>query len=132
MLNGYDVDMHMGNILVKLQASDSDIQRYLEENPSQIHPPQYDLHVSAEPIITVKSQPLPNIGTNTSLTNIEICLVDYSASASPTLRYTSKLFTLESRYRYPKVQDEARESNSGSRRSTSPGADPRSSLVAPR
>ncbi|KAI0653795.1 kinase-like domain-containing protein [Cubamyces menziesii] len=73
-------DMHIGNILVKLQASDSDIQRYLEENPSQIHPPQYDLHVSAEPIITVKSQPLPNIGTNTSLTNIEICLVDYSAS----------------------------------------------------
>ena len=69
-------------MFVKITAADSTIARYLEENPSKTYPPRFHSSISDGPIVTVKSQPLPNFGLDASFENLEIYLGDFGSGQS--------------------------------------------------
>ncbi|KAL1939579.1 hypothetical protein VTO73DRAFT_9890 [Trametes versicolor] len=75
-------DVKADNMFVKITADDSTIARYLEENPSETYPPRFHSSISEGPIVTVKSQPLPNFGVHASFENLEICLADFGSGQS--------------------------------------------------
>jgi len=56
---------------------DQKIEAYLHENPSEMYKPQVEPSIRSEPIITVKTQPLPNFGLAPDMSNILIQLADY-------------------------------------------------------
>ena len=70
-------DVKPENILVRIDGSDDQISTYFESNPSQTYPPRIEPDLSADPIITVVSQPLPNFGLKPDASNLEICLGDF-------------------------------------------------------
>ncbi|THH03876.1 hypothetical protein EW146_g10325 [Bondarzewia mesenterica] len=53
------------------------ITRFLKESPSAIYEPRIEPDLSPDPIITVKSQPLPNFGLRPDASNLDVCLIDY-------------------------------------------------------
>ena len=56
---------------------DEQICDYLQANPSATYEPRVEEAISPEPIITVKSQPLPYFGLNPDLSNLHIKLGDF-------------------------------------------------------
>ncbi|KAG8832842.1 hypothetical protein FRC17_000546 [Serendipita sp. 399] len=89
-------DLKPTNILVSFGNRDEEISKYLQEFPSETYKPIVNLEVSPDPIVTVKSQPLPNFGLDPSLSNLSIKLGDFGI-----LEYISGfplfvLYTLES------------------------------------
>ncbi|KAI9058645.1 kinase-like protein [Trametes sanguinea] len=81
-------DVKAGNVVVKLRATQGEIDSFLRDNPAQSYEPQLYPELSADPIITVKSQPLPPLGVSPSMDNLSIRLVDYG-SAFPVEKITS-------------------------------------------
>lgn len=71
------LDFKLHNILVKLHASTEDIDRFLTKYPAQTYPPPPDASASSDTVLTVQSQPLPNLGLDPSLSNLDICVSDY-------------------------------------------------------
>ena len=53
------------------------IHTYLEKYPSATYEPRMELDLSPDPMITVKTQPLPNFQLDPNLIDIEIRLIDY-------------------------------------------------------
>ena len=58
---------------------DEQIHAYLQENPSETYEPRLYSKISSEPIVTVKSQPLPNFGLNPDVTNLHVKLADFGS-----------------------------------------------------
>jgi len=56
---------------------DETLKAFLQEHPSESYEPHIEPSVSPDPIITVKSQPLPNFGLRDDLSNIRIKLIDF-------------------------------------------------------
>ncbi|KAG1814958.1 kinase-like domain-containing protein [Suillus variegatus] len=70
-------DVKPDNVLVCVDCEDEAITRLLEETPSATYEPRFEPTLSPEPIITVKSQPLPNFGLQEDPSNLKVCLIDY-------------------------------------------------------
>ncbi|KAF8072141.1 kinase-like domain-containing protein [Lyophyllum atratum] len=70
-------DLKPQNVMVCMNASDATIAKYLDENPATLYEPRYEPDLSPDPIITVRSQPLPDFGLDPSLDNIIVKLADY-------------------------------------------------------
>jgi serine/threonine-protein kinase SRPK3 len=66
------------NTLICIDHDDAAITRLLQETPSATYDPRFEPDLSPDPIITVKSQPLPNFGLGQDASNLNICLIDYS------------------------------------------------------
>ena len=64
------------------------------EEESQRHPSTiYEPDLSPDPIITVKSQPLPSFGLDQHLSNLDVKLIDYGSGKDSTT-FVSWLFKL--------------------------------------
>lgn len=74
------LDFRLDNILLKLHASTEDIDRFLRKYPAQTYPPIPEADPSSDTVLTVRSQPLPNLGLDPSLSNLEVCVSDYGNS----------------------------------------------------
>lgn len=64
--------MKLDNVLVCVDYEDEAITRLLEETPSATYEPRLEPTLSPEPIITVKSQPLPNFGLREDASNLKV------------------------------------------------------------
>ncbi|KAG8811260.1 hypothetical protein FRC17_002547, partial [Serendipita sp. 399] len=73
-------DLKPANILVSFGNKDEEISRYLQEFPSETYRPIIEPEISPDPIITVKSQSLPNFGLNPALSNLSIQLSDFGVA----------------------------------------------------
>jgi serine/threonine-protein kinase SRPK3 len=71
-------DVKPDNITVCIDHSDAAITPLFREIPSATYDPRFEPDISPDPIITVKSQPLPNFGLRQDASNLNICLIDYS------------------------------------------------------
>jgi serine/threonine-protein kinase SRPK3 len=69
------------NILLSVEHADSAITRLLRESPSTTYETRIEPDLSPDPIITVKSQPLPGLGLTPDASNLDICLIDYGNGA---------------------------------------------------
>jgi serine/threonine-protein kinase SRPK3 len=79
-----NVDLKPTNILVSLgngvgDNMDETLKAFLQEHPSESYEPRIEPSVSSDPIITVKSQPLPNFGLHEDLSNIRIKVIDFGS-----------------------------------------------------
>lgn len=83
-------DVKPDNVLVCLDYEDEAINRLLEETPSATYEPRFEPTLSPDPIITVKSQPLPNIDLRKDASNLKICLIDYG-QATPAKEHRAEL-----------------------------------------
>ncbi|GLB44361.1 putative protein kinase domain containing protein [Lyophyllum shimeji] len=63
-------DVKPQNVMVCMKTSDATIAEYLDENPATTYEPRFEPDLSPDPIITVRSQPLPDFGLDPSLDNI--------------------------------------------------------------
>ncbi|KDR73028.1 hypothetical protein GALMADRAFT_281220 [Galerina marginata CBS 339.88] len=70
-------DVKPQNIMVAMNPSDATISDYLDKNPAAPYEPRIEPDLSADPIITVKSQPLPDFGLHSTLDNLVVKLADY-------------------------------------------------------
>ncbi|KAG8804964.1 hypothetical protein FRC17_005798, partial [Serendipita sp. 399] len=70
-------DLKPANILVSFGNKDEEISRYLQEFPSETYRPIIEPEISPDPIVTVKSQSLPNFGLDPALSNLSIQLSDF-------------------------------------------------------
>jgi len=70
-------DVKPQNIMVSMNVSDATIADYLDKNPATLYEPRKQPDISVDPIITVKSQPLPDFGLNPTLNNLVVKLADY-------------------------------------------------------
>ncbi len=75
--------MKTANLLVDLHACTEEIDGFLQHHPSETYPEQTAPQLWEGPIITVKSQPLPNIGLKSSLDNLKVSLGDFGGCTSP-------------------------------------------------
>ncbi|KAI0739028.1 kinase-like domain-containing protein [Daedaleopsis nitida] len=73
-------DVKAGNLLIDLSASQEAIDTYLKDNPSETYPERLSPELWSGPIVTVKSQPLPNMGLHPSLDNLKVSLGDFGGS----------------------------------------------------
>jgi len=69
--------------MVSFNQADALIERHLQLNPSEIYEPRIEPDLSSDPIITVKTQPLPNFGLNPDLSNLNIRLIDFGHGTEP-------------------------------------------------
>ena len=76
------IDVKAANLLIDLRAGTDEIDKHLQDHPAEAYPPRTAPELWSGPIITVKSQPLPNMGLNPSLDNIKISLGDYGGCTS--------------------------------------------------
>ena len=70
-------DVKSGNLLINLDATTEDVARYLQNHPAETYPSRSVPELWSGPIITVKSQPLPNLGLKPSLENLNVALGDF-------------------------------------------------------
>ena len=63
--------------MVAFTLPDALIEHHLQLSPSEIYEPRIEPDLSPDPIITVKTQPLPNFGLNPDLSNLNIRLIDF-------------------------------------------------------
>ncbi|RPD56041.1 kinase-like protein [Lentinus tigrinus ALCF2SS1-6] len=73
-------DVKAGNLLIHLDTRTENIERYLRGHPSETYPPRSAPELWSGPIITVKSQPLPNMGLKPSLDNLNVSLGDFGGA----------------------------------------------------
>ncbi|KAI0265562.1 kinase-like domain-containing protein [Gloeopeniophorella convolvens] len=72
------VDLKPSNLMVSVENDEGKITSFLEQNPSSTYdPPLFEPDLSPDPIVTVRSQPIPNFGLDKSLNNLSIKLADY-------------------------------------------------------
>jgi len=71
------LDVKPQNIMVSTNVSDATIAGYLDKNPAVLYEPRIEPDLSADPIITVKSQPLPDFGLDPTLIGLVVKLADY-------------------------------------------------------
>jgi serine/threonine-protein kinase SRPK3 len=79
-------DIKADNVSVSLKHVDNHndlIAAYLARHPSTTYLPREAPFLSPEPVITVKSEPLPNFGLLPDLSNLHVELVDFSSGRSP-------------------------------------------------
>jgi serine/threonine-protein kinase SRPK3 len=69
--------------MVSMNVFDATIADYLDKNPATLYEPRIEPSLSADPIITVKSQPLPDFGLNPTLNNLVVKLADYGEGKRP-------------------------------------------------
>jgi serine/threonine-protein kinase SRPK3 len=62
---------------VSLERPDETIADLLKTSPSETYEPRIEPDLSPDPIITVKSQPLSNLGLEPDVSNLDVCLIDY-------------------------------------------------------
>ncbi|KAL1939542.1 hypothetical protein VTO73DRAFT_9853 [Trametes versicolor] len=87
-------DFKLHNILVKLHADTEDIDRFLRKHPAQTYPPPPEASASSDTVLTVQSQPLPNLGLDPSLSNLDICVSDYgNAVRADSINADTSIFT---------------------------------------
>ncbi|KAJ3540794.1 hypothetical protein NMY22_g4149 [Coprinellus aureogranulatus] len=55
-------DIKLDNLFIDMGIRDDEIETLLRTDPSRTYPPRYEPRISAEPIVTVESQPLPLFG----------------------------------------------------------------------
>ncbi|KAH7903737.1 kinase-like domain-containing protein [Hygrophoropsis aurantiaca] len=70
-------DVKPQNIMVSMNVPYATIADYLNKNPAALYEPRIEPDLSADPIITVKSQPLPDFDLDPTLDNLVIKLADY-------------------------------------------------------
>ena len=70
-------DLKANNLFIHLPVGTVEIVNYLRDNPSETYPPRFEPSIWDGLIITVKSQPLPNLGLLPSLENLSIRLGDF-------------------------------------------------------
>jgi len=75
-------DLKPNNILVSLSQADEKIDRYIEQSPVETYEPRIIPELSSDPIITVKSQPLPAFNEHADCTDLNICVADFGNSES--------------------------------------------------
>jgi len=73
-------DVKPNNILVAEKKQDDLIQSYLTQNPSATYDVRMEPDLSPDPIITVKTQPLPDFDLDPTLSNLEVRLIDYGSA----------------------------------------------------
>ena len=73
-------DVKPQNLMVSMNVSDATIFNYLDKHPASLYEPQMEPDLSLDPIITVKSQPLPDFDLDPNLDNIVVKLADYGES----------------------------------------------------
>ena len=66
--------------MVSMNVSDAIISNYLDTHPADLYEPRIEPDLSPDPIITVKSQPLPDFDLDPNLDNIVVKLADYGES----------------------------------------------------
>jgi hypothetical protein len=75
------VDIKSDNLWVSLRRSTPEYEKAIEdfilEHPSTSYPPKTEKILSNEPIITVRSEPLPNFGLLPDLSNLHALLGDF-------------------------------------------------------
>lgn len=87
------------NIVVSIDRDPEIIRDFLRDYPSETFPPRLEPELSSEPIMTVKSQPLPNFGLDRSLSNLTVKLTDFgSGKCSNCLLSIASSFQLSARY----------------------------------
>ncbi|KAH9941621.1 kinase-like domain-containing protein [Epithele typhae] len=72
-------DVKASNLFIKLNIGHDDLKRYLHDHPSENHAPEYAKQWVG-PSVTVKTQPLPNVGLDPSVENIDVSLGDFGGS----------------------------------------------------
>ena len=70
-------DLKPNNLFIHLPVGTVEIANYLRDHPSETYPPRFESSIWDGPIITVKTQPLPNLGLLPSLENLSIRLGDF-------------------------------------------------------
>lgn len=70
-------DIKPDNTMVSLVNADAAIHDYLAQHPSSVYEPRNEPELSPDPIITVKSEPLPAFGLDPTLSNLNIRVIDY-------------------------------------------------------
>jgi serine/threonine-protein kinase SRPK3 len=78
-LNRRYLDIKPQNTLVSIGKQCPAIQKHLLNNPSATYEPRLEPDLSPDPIITVKSQPLPNFNLDTTLANLDVKIIDYGS-----------------------------------------------------
>ncbi|KAI9058590.1 kinase-like protein [Trametes sanguinea] len=73
-------DVKLANVLVKIDRDPAVISRYLREHPSESYSTRNSPDLYDAPIITTKSQPLPNFGLDASLSNLDVYLADFGSA----------------------------------------------------
>ncbi|KAI0633925.1 kinase-like domain-containing protein [Trametes polyzona] len=74
-------DVRWDNVLTKVDARVDDVDRLLCLRPSETYPPFYNKMLSPDPIVTIRSQPLPAPQLDPHhLDGLEVCLTDYTGS----------------------------------------------------
>lgn len=84
-------DIKPDNIMVSLDHADALIERHLELNPAEVYAPRMKPDLSPDPIITVKTQCLPNFGLKPDLSNLNVRLVDFGHGAESS--HSTRLLT---------------------------------------
>ena len=74
-------DIKPDNIMASLDHADALIERHLQLSPAGIYEPRIEPGLSPDPIITVKTQCLPNFGLNPDLSNLNVRLIDFGHGA---------------------------------------------------
>lgn len=88
-------DVKADNLAVALPGNSTpQTHSYLQAVPSATYDPFINLKLSSQPIITVKSQPLPSFGLDPSLRDLRVQLIDYGAGEP--WRHSSYLCYLQS------------------------------------
>ncbi|KAG5647385.1 hypothetical protein DXG03_000455 [Asterophora parasitica] len=63
--------------MVFIRASNATITDHLNKKPATTYNPRIEPDLFTDPIITVRSQPLPDFGVDTTLDDIIVKLADY-------------------------------------------------------
>ncbi|KAG9010783.1 hypothetical protein FRB94_009864 [Tulasnella sp. JGI-2019a] len=73
-------DLKPDNLMVDLGHQEMAIRKLLDDNPSRTYPPRIAPYISSDPILTIVSQPLPNLGLRADYNNLKIKLSDFGES----------------------------------------------------
>ncbi|KAI0633931.1 kinase-like domain-containing protein [Trametes polyzona] len=75
-------DVGWKNVLTQLPVSTDVIDLYLSTYPAETYEPMHIPELSSEPFVTVVSQPLPPLGFDPSVSDLEVCLSDLEVCLS--------------------------------------------------
>ena len=65
--------------MVSQNDQDAMTQAYLAQDPSSTYDVRLEPDLSPDPIVTVKTEPLPNFGLDPTLDNLDVRLIDYGS-----------------------------------------------------
>ncbi|KAJ7725188.1 kinase-like domain-containing protein [Mycena metata] len=94
-------DVKLDNLVVcPPDLTQHGIKRLLSKSPIERYEPIDLPTISVDPIVTIRSQPLPNLGLKRSLQNLNIKLIDYGEGLFP---YPHRCKSMAPVYRAPEV-----------------------------